>query len=323
MSTNGSPITVVPHAWRDAGLRYYAYNFYLRSRFGRRVQKVSVDAGFTCPNVDGTIRKGRRVLTFNSILKGGLFPLGQMIDKMLTRFKDGFGTPVDMEYAVELDSHGGYTHATFYLLQARPLVARSFQDEVTVPEGVSARTLIRTSHTMGIGKLEELQYLVMVNSTQLDPQNSTRLAEATARMDRSMRRIGEHYVLVGPGRWGSANPRLGIPVTFAQISNAAVIAETSAPGLDFEPSQGTHFFHLITAGGIVYMAVMPERGDTLNRSLLDSLEVVQRDGDVLLLKPPQPMEVIVDGRSGNGIIFLTEEKKPPEFVPDWEAGDFD
>jgi hypothetical protein len=263
------------------------------------------------------------VLTINSILKGGLFPLGKMIDKLLTRFKEGFGTPVDMEYAVELDSHGGYTHSTFYLLQARPLVARSFQQEVAVPEGVADRTLIRTTHTMGNGTLEDLHYLMVVDSNDLTPHNSSRLAEATARMDRGMRRMGEHYVLVGPGRWGSTNPRLGIPVTFAQISNAAVIAETSAPGLDFEPSQGTHFFHLITAGGIFYMAVMPEHGDTLNRTLFDTLEVVGRDNDVMLLKSPRPLEVIVDGRTGNGIITITPEPQPEGFVPDWEAGDFD
>jgi hypothetical protein len=272
---------------------------------------------------DGMFRPGRRVLTFNSILKGGLFPLGDMIDAMLTRFKEGFGSPVDIEYAVELDAYGGYTHATFYLLQARPLVARSFKDEVVVPTDVADRTLIRTRHTMGNGRLENIQYLVLVDSHELNPEKSRHLADATARMDRTMRRRGEQYVLVGPGRWGSTNPRLGIPVTFAQIANAAVIAETSAPGLDFEPSQGTHFFHLITAGGIVYMAVMPEVGDTLNRDLMNTCELVHRDDDVLLLKPVHPIEVVVDGRSGEGVVYLSRPPRPKEFVPDWEAGDFD
>lgn len=272
---------------------------------------------------DGTFHQGRRVLTFNAILKGGLFPLGAMIDEMLTRFQDGFGSPVDMEYAVDLDIHRGYTHATFYLLQARPLVTRGFRDEVTVPDAAGARTLIRTDHTMGNGRLDNLRYLVVIPATELGPDSSRRLADATARMDRKMRRIGEHYVLVGPGRWGSTNPRLGIPVTFAQIANAAVIAETSAPGLDFEPSQGTHFFHLITAGGIVYMALMPEAGDVFNLELLDTFEVRESDNGVLLLEPSRPLEVVVDGRSGTGAVLITEEPQEEQFEPDWEAGDFD
>ncbi|MBW1871856.1 MAG: hypothetical protein JRJ19_07315 [Deltaproteobacteria bacterium] len=272
---------------------------------------------------DGTFHKGRKVLTFNSILKGGLFPLGEMIDELLTRFKEGFHSAVDMDYAVELDRYGGLTHATFYLLQARPLVARSYQDDVKIPDQPAERTLIRTANTMGAGKLKEIKYVVYVNSSQLDPNNSRKLADATAKIDRFVHKQGEQYILIGPGRWGSTNPRLGIPVTFAQIANAAVIAETSAPGLDFEPSQGTHFFHLITAGGIVYMAVIPEAGDVLNRSVLDSLEVELSIDDVLLMKPSQPLEVVVDGRSSQGIVYITEEPKEKEFVPDWEAGDFD
>ena len=105
--------------------------------------------------------------------------------------------------------------------------------------------------------------------------------------------------------------------------NAAVIAETNAPGLDFEPSQGTHFFHLITAGGIVYMAVLPDHGDAINRELLASMPVELEDEQVLLLKPEQPLEVVVDGRTGQGIVYVTEKPKPQAFVPDWEAGDFD
>ena len=273
---------------------------------------------------DGTFHSGRRVLTFNPVLQGKLFPLGEIIDKLLNRFQQGFQSPVDLEYAVELDTHGGLTHASFYLLQARPLVARNVLDEVEIPELSDEQTILRTNHTMGNGRLENIQYLVWVKATSLDPIKSRRLAEATAKFDQLLRERGEQYILVGPGRWGSSNLRLGIPVTFAQISNAAVIAETSAKGHDFEPSQGTHFFHLITAGGIVYMAVIPEEGDLINLDALQSMKTEKQEDEVLLLKSKFPMEVVVDGRNGNGIVFQKDsEPKSDEFQPDWEAGDFD
>ncbi len=272
---------------------------------------------------DGVFHPGRRVLTFNSILKGGLFPLGRMIDKMLTGFQDGIGSPVDIEYAVELDDAGGYTNGVFYLLQARPLVTRSFRDEVSIPNIESDRVLIRTHHTMGNGKLEKIKYILFVDTPQLDPVNSPRLARVTAEFDGLMRARGEQYILIGPGRWGSTNPRLGVPVTFAQIANAAAILETSAPGLIFEPSQGTHFFHLITAGGIVYMAIVPEEGDWMNRALINTFNSVHEKDNVFLLKPDTPLEVVVDGRSGDGVIYLAREPDEKVFVADWEAGDFD
>ena len=272
---------------------------------------------------DSAFHQGTKVLTFNSILKGGLFPLGAMIDTLLERFQEGFQSPVDMEYAVELDHYGGFAHATFYLLQARPLVARSFDEDIKIPDVPESRTILRSGHTMGTGKLTDIKYLIRVLPTALEPTASRELANSAARLDLLMRKRGEQYVLIGPGRWGSTNPRLGIPVTFAQIANAAAIIETGAPGLDFEPSQGTHFFHLITAGGIVYMAMMPEHNDSINHDLLDSFTIDHRDGNVVLLRPPRPMEVVVDGRDTKGIIHLTEETAPETFEPDWEAGDFD
>jgi hypothetical protein len=275
---------------------------------------------------DGSIHSGRLVLTFNPVLNGKLFPLGRIIDELLIRFQQGFQSPVDIEYAVELDTYGGLTHASFYLLQARPLVARNVLDQVTIPDLEKEQVIIKTNHTMGNGHLENIQYIVWANASSLDPLSSRELANSTAIIDQRLRELGEQYVLIGPGRWGSTNPRLGIPVTFAQISNAAAITETSAPGIDFEPSQGTHFFHLITAGGIVYMAVMPEHGDIFNTEYLKQMKVVHQQGDVLLLKPEDPIEIIVDGRNGQGVIFQTDCPNNPEnqeFQPDWEAGDFD
>lgn len=217
---------------------------------------------------------GGVVLTFNPILKYGLFPLAEIVRDMLQVGIDEMRCPVEIEFAVNMDVAPGQQRI-FNLLQIRPIVERDENvsiDWKTIPLDDA---LIYAESALGIGAMDGIRDIVYVRSGAFDVLATEAIAEELLALNARMREQGRPYVLVGPGRWGSSDPHLGIPVKWTHISEARVIVECGIRGFEIDPSQGTHFFQNVTSLGVGYLTINPFRGDGIFREeLLDGMPAV-------------------------------------------------
>ena len=245
---------------------------------------------------------GGVVLTFNPILKYGLFPLAEIVRDMLQVGIDEMRCPVEIEFAVNMDVTPGQQRI-FNLLQIRPIVERDENvsiDWKTIPLDDA---LIYAESDLGIGAMDGIRDIVYVRSGAFDVLATEAIAEELLALNARMREQGRPYVLVGPGRWGSSDPHLGIPVKWTHISEARVIVECGIRGFEIDPSQGTHFFQNVTSLGVGYLTINPFRGDGIFREeLLDGMPAAQEGRYLRCVSFDEPLYVYIDGRADRGIV---------------------
>lgn len=250
---------------------------------------------------DSIYRRGVRLVNFAGVLKHGRFPLAPVLDDLLEIGREGMGTPVEMEFAALLED--GDEPAELSVLQLRPLVAegRAYEVELDAP----GRTVVAAGPALGNGIIEGLTDVVYVHPDRLgDLSESRALAQQIARVNVRLAREHRPYLLMGPGRWGTADPWLGIPVEWKEVSGARVIVELTPEGSAIEASQGTHFFHNITSLRIGYFCIGIGREDeTVDLDWLEKLPAVQESGPIRHVVTPHPLEVRIDGRSGRGVVL--------------------
>jgi hypothetical protein len=194
---------------------------------------------------DGLGRRGPRVVTFARILKHNVFPLPAILNKLFEAFRKDVGFAVEIEFAIDLDSDPSH-RPVFYFLQMRPLVASRERCDVA-PETVPAHKLLcRSQRVLGNGCIQGLRDILYVDSEKFDRGRSADVASLVAQINERLTGERRPYLLIGPGRWGSFDPWIGIPVAWHQISGARTIVEVPPRDLPIEPSQGTHFFHNMT-----------------------------------------------------------------------------
>ena len=203
---------------------------------------------------DGLSRQGSRVVSFAPILSNRIFPLPQIVELLLDLGMQGMGTPVEIEFAVNMSTPEGAPRE-FGLLQIRP-VALSTEAEQLITEQTTQENLICFSeHVLGHGVLNNIRDIVLVDIHKFDRSKSVEAAQEITRMNQKLVDDGRFYLLIGVGRWGSLDPWLGIPVKWEQISGARAIVETGFKEMDVTPSQGSHFFQNITSFMIGYFTV--------------------------------------------------------------------
>jgi hypothetical protein len=253
----------------------------------------------------GVRKEGTVILTFDRLLSSELVPLPEILKWLLEKNEEWWNVPVDLEFAVNFQFHGSRATADFYPLQARPLVAHSTADEVDLPENVEpGRVVVRSGQAMGNGSLDGIRHIIYVPLQALDPAKSTKLASQVGMLSRRLMEQGHTFMLVGPGRWGTTNPYLGIPVAYAHIEGARVIVEVTWEELMVEPSQGTHFFLNIATGSVMYLSVdMTREGSVFNREWLDGQADAGGQSDVRLIELDAPLRVKVDGRKIEGLVY--------------------
>ncbi len=258
---------------------------------------------------------GPRLVTFNNILKHRAIPLPAVMRKVLALGKHGLGRQVEIEFAGELGPGG---KPTLYLLQIRPFAARG-------PAVLRKRQRYRRrdrlcSSTAGLGNgIEEIHDCVYVRYDRWQAADNPKIAEEIGRLNQSLNETLEDekrgYLLIGPGRWGTADPNLGIPVRWSQISRAKVIVEASPEGYDVEPSQGTHFFQNMTSLELGYLTLPPgalsssksgpdidDREDFLDLAWLDAQGSFRETRHLRWLRFEEPLTVMLDGRRGRAVI---------------------
>ena len=246
---------------------------------------------------------GRKIITFANVLKHTVFPLADILKEVLLIAQTEMGRPIEIEFAVNLDYSSKKQHI-FYLLQIRPIVdSREMisEDIGSIPE---ENAIITCNSALGHGITGDLFDLVYVKPEAFNAAKSQLIMQEVERVNRQLIDENRHYVLVGPGRWGSADPWLGIPVKWPNISNARLIVESGLSNYRVDPSQGTHFFQNLTSFGVAYFTINPFQNDgTYDVDYLNVQPAVYESEFVRHVRFEKPIVVKVDGRKNRGVVM--------------------
>ena len=262
---------------------------------------------------DSDFGRGRRVITFANILRDKVVPLAPAIDFMLRQGQNAMQRPVEIEFAgnVFLVSNGDGIRGNLYWLQIRPIIDKRNLVSDQVLELPDSRLIVRSGHALGNGMAEGVSTIVYVKPASFDSLHTAEIVPVLQKINEDMRLREKNYVLIGPGRWGSSDPALGIPVRWADISQARVVVEAATGNFRVEPSQGTHFFQNLTSLGVGYLTVDPGADSGFyDSSWLDGLDAVFDDKYVRVIEFAGSLSIAIDGRSGRGII-----EKPSNPIP--------
>ncbi len=262
----------------------------------------------------GLSASGPRMVTFASLLSGGVLPLNDLVKDLLALSREAAGAEVEMEFAMTLDRERALP-ARFGFLQLRPLVVSREAVSIADEELRDPRTLIASGAVLGNGIIEGVRDVVFVRRDRFDSAATRAIAREVEKMNRTLLDAGRPYLLVGFGRWGSSDPWLGIPVAWSEICGARVIVEASFPGFSADPSQGSHFFHNITSRQVPYFTVREPAGDLLRWEALERMVPAAEGEYVRLARSDDPLRVLVDGRTGRGIVQMGRRRSPTDAVP--------
>jgi hypothetical protein len=253
---------------------------------------------------DGSGYKGPRVLTFSGILRYGMFPLADIITELLKMGKQAMNVPIEIEFAVNLKPVGGRL-PTFSFLQIRPIVENAEAEDLVIEEPDPKTALVFSNKAMGNGNYREIRDFVYINPDRFDPSKTKEMATSIAEINAALDDEDRGYILVVPGRLGSSDRWLGIPINWSQISNARVIVESGLKNFRVDPSQGTHFFQNITSLRNAYLTINPFMDDGLfNVEHLNKMKAAKEDEFLRHIRFSSPLTVKIDGKTGRGLITL-------------------
>ena len=255
--------------------------------------------------VPGVTAKGPRVISFDAIFRYGKFPLAQFIREILEICRNELMCEVEMEFAADVIPESKGQALVLKLLQVRPISEYSDGADVSLEkvEDSLTKILVKSSKALGSGRFEDMKYILLVPSNTFDSSMTREMAKEIAEINDSLKSEGSTYLLAGPGRWGSSDPWLGIPVIWSDISEARIIVETAIPGYRIEPSQGTHFFQNITSLGVGYLTIDTVIGDGfVDEDAISQLECVHSGKYVRLFKAPTGFFGCIDRESNASVI---------------------
>jgi len=251
--------------------------------------------------VPGTGPDGPRALDFAPILTTNEIPLNGLVRRLLQLSEDALGGAVELEFAVDLDTRGG-TPARFGFLQVRPMAVS--QERVTLDDGLlkGDDVLLVSDRVLGNGLVRDVRDIVFVRPDVFDARHTRDIAWEIGEHDKALHDVGRRYLLVGPGRWGSSDPWLGIPVDYSQIAAARIIVESSLPGMQPDYSQGSHFFQNLIAFSVLYFSCDHEGPNRLDWDWLMDQPPEAEARFTRRIRLEQPLLVGADGRRGRGVI---------------------
>ena len=256
---------------------------------------------------DGYYPGGRKILSFVNVLQHEVFPLADTLDQILHVGQDEMGRPIEIEFAVNIDPQNpGF--ATFYLLQVRPIVDNKevMEEDLTLVE--QEDTILTSTSVLGHGIVTDVQDIIYVKTGAFCSSNNQSIAYDIEKMNRQFTGEEKNYVLVGPGRWGSSDSWLGIPVKWPHISNARVIVECGLENYRVDPSQGTHFFQNLTSFGVGYFTINPFKGDGwFDEGYLNSLPAVEETEYLRHVRFDKPVVIKIDGKKSLGVVLKPEK----------------
>lgn len=253
--------------------------------------------------IDGTLYPGRRILTFAQVLNHNSFPLANILASILEIGQREMGKPVEIEFAVNLDLPKGQPKV-FSLLQIRPIVSKNEAINLKLEEIRKEEALIISDMALGNGLIKNVSDFVYIKPEAWKAAKSTLIAERIEVLNDKFLTEKRNYVLVGPGRWGSSDPWLGIPVRWPQISAARVIIESGLENYRIDPSQGTHFFQNLTSFHVGYFTINPHiRQGYYDLEYLNTQTAAYEDEYIRHVRFNAPMKVEIDGKKNIGVIY--------------------
>lgn len=262
--------------------------------------------------------RGPWLITFNNLLVHRALPLAEALTDLLELTEQALGTHVELELACDMGDwgkrrsrrqrHVPRRKPTLYLLQVRPAMVQDFVDDPGLRDLPDERVICRSTQSLGHGRYEELRDIVYVRPEVFDPARTPLIAMEVGDLNRRLRAAGRGYVLLGPGRWGSSDPWLGVPVQWAQIAGAKIIVEASPATFHVDPSQGAHFFHNITALGTGYLTIPPGASRDqagagfVDWAWLDAQPALQTTRFLRHVRLDEPLVAFINGREGMGVL---------------------
>ena len=252
---------------------------------------------------DGYYDEGRKVVTFANILKHDMFPLAKIMDMMLTYGKSEMGRPVEIEFAGNLKG-GENGKGELYWLQIRPIVDMKEMREDEIDNVRNEDILVKSTSALGHGIHEGVTHVVYVKDGVFGYFANSFIAREIEKVNKQFLAENKSYILIGPGRWGSSDTALGIPIKWPHISAAKVIVETAIKDYWIEPSQGTHFFQNLTSFGVGYFTIDTVAGDGIyDKQYLDSIPSIHESEYIRVVELPSPMVVKINGKKNVGIVI--------------------
>lgn len=254
---------------------------------------------------DGIYEGGRKIISFCGVLQQGVFPLPEILRMSMKYGAGAMRRPVEIEFACNLNAD---RTGEFYLLQIRPIVDDKQNLEENLEDIADEDCLLRSHMSLGHGVSEDVTDVVYVKtSEEFSASDNPMIATEIETMNHKFLDEGKHYVLVGPGRWGSSDPWLGIPVKWPHISAARVIVEEGLKNYRVDPSQGTHFFQNLTSFGVGYFTINPYKGEGVyQRDVLDAMPAIEETAHVRHVRFDKPLKIMMDGKKQEGVVLFPE-----------------
>ena len=250
---------------------------------------------------DGIYEGGRKVISFAGVLQQNVFPLPELLQMSMRYGAEAMRRPVEIEFACNLNAD---RTGSLYLLQIRPIVDQKQmldEDLAAIPD---ADCLLRSHNSLGHGVTEDVTDVVYVKTDdRFSAADNPTIAREIEKLNKEYLDRGTNYVLVGPGRWGSSDSWLGIPVKWPHISAARVIVEVALKNYRVDPSQGTHFFQNLTSFGVGYFTIDENRNDgCFHKSTLDAMPAVEETDHVRVVRFEKGLRIMMDGKKGEGVV---------------------
>lgn len=250
----------------------------------------------------GIHRQGPRIINFSNILKFNYIPLSKAISFVLDVVKEAMGSPVEIEFAVDLNKDIHHK-ASFYVLQIKPMIGNKDDYQVDPDSIPREETILYAEKGMGNGLVDYITDFVYVDNDQFDKAKTEEMAREIDHLNTQLK--GKKYVLIGPGRWGTRDRWIGIPVEWPQISNAKIIVETSLEGYPLESSSGSHFFHNVTSANVGYFSVYQEKTSSyINYDILEKQELITKTAYFRHVRFKEPVMIRMDGKKRIAVISL-------------------
>jgi hypothetical protein len=255
--------------------------------------------------IDGNFAQGDRVITFRNITKYQQFALNDILNRVMEIGEIGMGVPVEIEFAVDLATDNQYQQPIFSLLQIRPMTVND--REITIDQELldEQKLILKSEHSMGNMMIDDITDLIYLDPENFANTDTIAMVDEIADFNKQLKAEERKYVLIGPGRWGTSDRFLGVPVAWSQIDFAKIIVETDLENFIVDSSQGSHFFHNLVAAQVGYLKVpFATDGNFIDWEKLKNIKADKSMKYFRHLRLAQPLTVKIDGKSGLGIIQL-------------------
>ncbi|MEA3444996.1 MAG: PEP/pyruvate-binding domain-containing protein, partial [Bacteroidota bacterium] len=254
----------------------------------------------------GLATAGPRIVNFANVLKYNYIPLSKTIEVVLNVVKEALGSPVEIEFAVDLNKDENY-RSSFYLLQIKPLIGNASDYNINLDNIDKSKLLLHSEKGMGNGKISNIQDVIYIDKSKFDKTLTQEMAKEIDEMNQKMVKDNKSYLLIGPGRWGTRDRWIGIPVNWPQISKAKVIVETSLEDFPLDASSGSHFFHNVTSMNVGYFSIQHSNNETgICWDVLDKQELISSGRFFKHIRFQNPLTIRMDGKKQISLITFDD-----------------